>query len=311
MAIAELPSTSLWPDWLTRPRTAGALRPPIFLFGNYRSGTTITQKLIGLHPDIVTWYEPRTLWLCADPGRRHDEFSAEDATPRVVHYLRSRFLKFQEQNGGRRIMENTPSNVLRVPYVHAIFPEAVFLYMTRNPFSCISSMELKWQRTKTWGGIRRTLAVTPATQLHHYAGVYLKQILVKKVLRRKYSPLYGPRYRGIESDLQTLGKLQLIARQWACGNRKAREDLAALGAGRTLVFRYEDLMQDTAATLRLIYEHCGLILTDGIVRQAREMVDPGRQQKWLRLAPADLRAILPELREEMAVCGYGVPASLQ
>ena len=34
------------------------LRPPIFLIGNYRSGTTIAQNLIGLHPDVVTWYEP-------------------------------------------------------------------------------------------------------------------------------------------------------------------------------------------------------------------------------------------------------------
>ena len=45
---------------------AARLKPPIFLIGNYRSGTTITQNLIGLHPDIVTWYEPRTLWLYAD-----------------------------------------------------------------------------------------------------------------------------------------------------------------------------------------------------------------------------------------------------
>ncbi|TIS11405.1 MAG: sulfotransferase, partial [Mesorhizobium sp.] len=38
--------------------TTAELKPPIFLIGNYRSGTTITQKLIGLHPDVVTWYEP-------------------------------------------------------------------------------------------------------------------------------------------------------------------------------------------------------------------------------------------------------------
>lgn len=312
MAIAAPTARPLLPATSpTRRRATAELQPPVFLIGNYRSGTTITQKLIGLHPEIVTWYEPRTLWLYADPRRRHDEFSAEDATPPVVRYLRRRFLRFQGRNGGRRIMENTPSNVLRVPYVHAIFPEAAFLYMTRNPFSCISSMELKWQRTKTWAGIRRTVAVTPATQLHHYAGVYLKQLVAKKVLRRKYSPLYGPRYRGIDADLGTLSKLQLIARQWARGNRKAREDLAALGPGRALVFRYEDLMEETGATLRRIYDHCGLTLTGDIVRQAERMVDPGRQKKWLRLDPEELRDVLPELREEMAACGYEVPRDLR
>ena len=105
--------------------TEKELKPPIFLIGNYRSGTTIAQKLIGLHPDIVTWYEPRTLWLYADPARRHDEFAENDATEKVVRYIRDRFLEYQSRHGGRRIMENTPSNVLRVPFVHEIFPDAV------------------------------------------------------------------------------------------------------------------------------------------------------------------------------------------
>src|SRR5262245_22501738 len=102
------------------------LKPPIFLIGNYRSGTTITQNLIGLHPDIVTWYEPRTLWLYADPGRSHDEFSDADATDKVSAYIRRQFLNYQLRNGGRKIMENTPSNVLRVPYVHKMFPDSIY-----------------------------------------------------------------------------------------------------------------------------------------------------------------------------------------
>ena len=281
--------------------TTTKLRPPIFLIGNYRSGTTITQKLIGLHPDIVTWYEPRTLWLYADPARRHDEFVASDATEKVTRYIRGQFLNYQERHDGRQIMENTPSNVLRVPFVYEIFPEATYLYITRNPFSCISSIEIKWQKTKTWAGLRRSLAVTPVTQLHHYAGTFIKQIIVKKILKRKYTPIYGPRYIGIDQDLKEHGQLRVIARQWARGNRKAREDLARLGNGRVLSLRYEDLIQDPEAVLRRIYDHCGLSCDEEIVRAAKEMVDPGRQEKWRRLDREELNAILPEIREEMAV----------
>jgi hypothetical protein len=286
------------------------LKPPIFLIGNYRSGTTIAQKLIGLHPDIVTWYEPRTLWLYADPARRHDEFAENDATEKVVRYIRDRFLEYQSRHGGRRIMENTPSNVLRVPFVHEIFPDAIFLYITRNPFSCISSMELKWQKTKTFKGLRRTLAVTPVTQLHYYAKDFIKQMIFKKLLNKKYTPIYGPRYKGIDEDLKGTEKLRVIARQWARGNRKAREDLARLGNGRVLSFRYEDLMQDPESVLRRIYRHCGLDCTDDIVRTAKEMVDPGRQQKWLRLDPKELTAIVPEVRDEMEFYRYEVPQAL-
>ncbi len=290
---------------------ATKLRPPIFLIGNYRSGTTITQKLIGLHPDVVTWYEPRTLWLYADPGRRHDVFTERDATEEVIRYIRGRFLEFQVKNGGRQIMENTPSNVLRSSYVHEIFPEATFLFITRNPFSYISSMELKWQRTKTLKGMKRTLATTPITQLHYYAGVLIRQIFVKKILRQKYAPIYGPKYEGIDQDLKEHDKLTVIARQWARGNRRAREDLAQLGEGRVLTCRYEDLMQDTETTLRRIYDHCGLVCSDDILRAAKEMVDPTRQEKWLRFDPEQLQAILPEVEEEMRVYGYEVPLPLR
>lgn len=291
--------------------TEKELKPPIFLIGNYRSGTTIAQKLIGLHPDIVTWYEPKTLWLYADPARRHDEFVETDATDRVARYIRGRFLDYQSRHGDRQIMENTPANVLRVPFVHEIFPEAIFLYITRNPFSYISSMELKWQRAKSIKGLIRLLKITPVTQIHYYAKDVIKQIVTKRLLGRKYTSVYGPRYNGIDRDLKEHEKLTVIARQWARGNRRAREDLAKLGNGRVLSFRYEDLIQDPELVLRRIYEHCGLNCTDDIARKAKEMIDPGRQQKWLRLEKKDLTAIIPEVRDEMEFYRYEIPSLLQ
>ncbi|MEI9409805.1 sulfotransferase [Mesorhizobium salmacidum] len=291
--------------------TATELKPPIFLIGNYRSGTTIAQKLIGLHPDIVTWYEPKTVWLYADPARRHDEFVETDATDRVARYIRGRFLEYQSQHGDRQIMENTPANVLRVPFVHKIFPDGIFLYITRNPFSYISSMELKWQRAKSLKGLIRLLKMTPVSQIHYYARDVLKQVVTKRLLGKKYTSIYGPRYNGIDRDLKENEKLTVIARQWARGNRKAREDLAKLGNGRVLSFRYEDLIQDPELVLRRIYEHCGLNCTDDIVHKAKEMIDPGRQQKWLRLERKDLTAIIPEIRDEMEFYRYEIPPLLQ
>jgi hypothetical protein len=290
---------------------AKQLRSPILLFGNYRSGTTITQKLIGLHPDVVTWYEPRTLWLYSDPGRRHDEFDENDATKKVIRYVRGRFVNYQSRHDDRRVMEKTPANLLKVPYVNAIFPEATFLYITRNPFSYISSMELQWQRTKTMRGLRRSLTSTPVTQLPYYARHLAVDLLRKKVLKQKYVSISGPRYKGIEQDLKEHDKLRVIARQWAICNRKAREDLAALGKGRVFSFRYEDLMENPQGLFRRIYDHCGLDYNDDMLRMANEMVDPGRQEKWLRLDRQQLKTILPEIQEEMEYCGYELPPALQ
>ena len=290
--------------------TPRALKPPIFLIGNYRSGTTITQNLIGLHPDVATWYEPRTLWRYADPARSHDEFDERDVTEKVGRYIRGRFLKYQARHGNRQVMENTPSNVLRVPFVHKIFPDAIYLFIIRNPFSCISSIEIKWHRTKTWTGLLRTLADTPEMQLHYYAGEFLRHMILKKVAPNTCRTIYGPRYRGIQQDLRDHGLLRVIARQWARGNRRARQDLAKLGPGRVHTFRYEDLIQDPGGVVKRIYDHCGLTCDDQIVQAAKEMVDPGRQQKWLRLDPEELASVTSEIREEMEFYDYEIPPSL-
>jgi hypothetical protein len=172
-------------------------------------------------------------------------------------------------------------------------------------------MELKWQRTKTWAGLRRSLAVTPVAHLPYYGRDYLRQIIVKKIFRKKYSPIYGPRYDGIDEDLKNFDKLRVIARQWAFGNRKARMDLARLESGRVFSFRYEDLMEDPESVLPRIYRHCGLTCDDEILRAAKQMVDPGRQEKWRRLSVEELKSIIPEVDEEMRFYDYEIPLLLQ
>ncbi len=178
------------------------LKPPIILLGNTRSGTTIVQKVVSAHPDLVGWYEPNAIWLYADPVRPYDEFDESDATDRVKRYIRKRFLKFQRRHGDRRILEKSPQNILRIPYVRAIFPEATYIYVVRSPFSFISSVEYKWQRTVTVRGIARRLKDTPLSQLHHWVRRYLTQQFNKRVLRRKYLSIWGPRYRGIYEDFR-------------------------------------------------------------------------------------------------------------
>lgn len=286
------------------------LRPPIILFGNTRSGTTIVQNLICTHPDTVAWYEPRTLWLYADPSRHHDEFDAADATERVKRYIRGQFLKYQRLHGDRVVMEKTPANIFKIPYVRAIFPEARFLYIVRNPFSFISSAEQKWQRPVTTKGIRRRLAWTPITQLHHYLGRLIRDHFNKRVLHRKYLNVWGPRYKGMADDLKTHDLLTVIARQWARGSSQAEQALAALGADGVFRMRYEDFVRDPVAYLQRICAHCDLEMTADMAQAARRWVKTDRQEKWRRFDPADLARILPEIRAEMERHGYEVPAEI-
>ena len=232
-----MPGQKGWP-------MSSELRPPIILFGNTRSGTTIVQKVVSSHPDVAQWYEPNELWLYADPGRIHDEFDASDATCRVKQYIRKQFLKFQRRNENRRIMEKTPKNILRIPYVRAILPEATFLFIVRNPFSFISSVEYKYQRTVTGRGIVRRLKHTPVSQLHHWMRLFFAQQFNKRILRKKYLKIWGPRYRGIQDDLKTHDLLTVIARQWSVCSKKAEKDMSLFENKQILRLKYEDFVND-------------------------------------------------------------------
>ena len=289
---------------------SGELKPPIILFGNFRSGTTLLHKLISSHPDVVPLYEPVGLWLYADPGRDHDEFDQKDATDKVKRYIRNEFLKYQQQHGKRMIAEKTPHNILRIPYVRAIFPEAHFLYIVRNPLSFVSSVELKWQQPATRKRLVKRLKTTPVSQLQHYVKRFLNQQWNNRILRRKYLSIWGPRYQGIQEDLKTEDLMTVIARQWARASSKAERDLALFEDGQVLRLKYEDFVQDPVSEMARICAHCSLQMTDDMAKTVKETVKTDRKLKWQRFEPQVLARIIPELYEEMERHGYEVPAEI-
>jgi hypothetical protein len=285
------------------------LKPPIFLIGNVRSGTTLVHDLFDLHPSVASWFEPRTLWMYADPGREHDRFDASDATTRVTRYVRGRFLKFQRRHAGRRIMEKTPSNVMRIPFVHAIFPEARFVYLVREPLANLSSSEIEWRRgpihlRHLWYRLREV----PKTQMHYYAGRFVRDHFRMRVLGRHVS-VWGVRYPGIYEDLERISLEEVICKQWVACSRQAEADFARIDPGLVVRIRYEDFVASPVTHFGRICEHFGLELASELERELRGRVDPGRQLKWRRLAPEVIDRCLPILAPEMARHGYEMPGN--
>jgi len=264
----------------------------------------MVQELFSLHPEIVTWFEPRTIWVYAAPAREHDRFDASDATPRVTRYIRRRFLRYQRKHGDRRIMEKTPSNLMRIPYVDAIFPESRYLYLVREPLANISSSELRWQEPVHLRRVSQRLLESPKTQLHYYLKRYAVDHFRVRVLKRKHVSIWGVRYPGIQRDLKSMSVEEVIARQWAACSRQAEQDLASIEPDRVLRLRYEDFVEDPQSNFRRISEHVQINLTPEIEAALRERIDPGRQQKWKRLDRTVIERCLPHLVDEMRRHGY-------
>jgi hypothetical protein len=102
-----------------------------FIVGVARSGTSILGELVGAHPDVKYIFEAYVPWRLAGRGiDGSDRFTAEQATPGVRRFIRWWF-RWRKGNA-RIVVEKNPRNILRVPFLRAVFPEAKFIHIVRD-----------------------------------------------------------------------------------------------------------------------------------------------------------------------------------
>lgn len=150
---------------------------PFFIIGVHRSGTTLLRFMLSSHPRLYVPPESDFIpfFFGKDPQKNLPEARmaeilriiftryrfAEDwqGEPPTVSQLRARmpattpaaFLEalygwYAEQNQAQRWGDKTPIYASYVDVVHAIFPEAKFLHILRDPFDAGISLLEKYQK---------------------------------------------------------------------------------------------------------------------------------------------------------------------
>lgn len=110
-----------------------------FIVGCARSGTSILGELIAAHPDVKYVFEAFDVWEVVGKGANDSHrFTAEMAT--AAH--RARLRRWAEKERGRAglLLEKCPRNVLRIPFLQAVFPEAKFVHIVRDGRDVACSM---------------------------------------------------------------------------------------------------------------------------------------------------------------------------
>ena len=126
---------------------------PIFLFSLPRSGSTLLQRLLAGHPDIMTVSEP---WLllpfcyAVKPEGLFSEYNhgwAAKALNEFILGLPNQELDYYKvlnrfalalygganKNNALYFLDKTPRYYLIIPQIVEIFPEAKFIFLFRNP----------------------------------------------------------------------------------------------------------------------------------------------------------------------------------
>ena len=130
---------------------------PVFIIGCGRSGTTILGKTLSQHPQIKYLNERRDLWHSSYP-----KFNiwAEDTKNPVLFadkkdvnhdkntLLRKLFFREQVLGNAKILIEKLPINNFRLDFLQKSFPEAKYIYLTRNGLEVSKSIEKRIQKKK-------------------------------------------------------------------------------------------------------------------------------------------------------------------
>lgn len=258
---------------------------PIFIISPPRSGSTLLFETLsqarGLytiggesHQLIETIPELNIGAHNLDSNR----LTAEDAQPHVVKELRQRFLSVLRDRAGAppmqrpvRMLEKTPKNALRIPFLMAAFPEAHFLVLMRDPRQVISSMLEAWR-----SGRFKTYPRLPDWHMPNW------------------SLVLTPGWR----SLAGLQLPDIVAAQWEACTRVMLDDLERLPYERWTLIDYQAFTQNWGSATEQLCRRLELDwdkpLT-GALPNSRYTVSAPDPDKWRKNA-AEIEPLLPKIQ---------------
>lgn len=258
---------------------------PVFIVSSPRSGSTMLFEALATSPGVHTIGGESHALIEGVPalnpvarGFESNRLTADAATPDVVRDLRQRFFAALRDRDGRRpgngrirMLEKTPKNSLRIPFLASAFPEGVFVFLHRDPRQVMGSMIDAWASGKF-----RTYPNLPG-----WSGPPWSLLLV-------------PGWR----DLVGKPLPDIVAAQWDATMRALLDDLEALPASRRRVVRYETLVADPQRELSGLSSSLGLDWdrqVDGKLPLARYTISEPSEDKWRR-HEADILSQLPRIQ---------------
>jgi tetratricopeptide (TPR) repeat protein len=124
------------PEWIAQAHEVGGSdAKPILIIGMPRSGTTLVEQIVSMHPEVAAggelhfWNQCGATWLCSGAASNERAFVApEFLTKAAADYLRVlRALAPTAQ----RVTDKMPFNFLWAGLIHAAFPRAIMIHCRR------------------------------------------------------------------------------------------------------------------------------------------------------------------------------------
>ena len=292
--------------WALRGLWWDARRPivpdPIFVVGCSRSGTTITYETLAATPMLLSfgWEIPQywdSLHGPLNNGWHSEAAGAEHAHPR---HRDAALRHFYQRLGAGWVLDKTCINVMRIPYLHALFPLAKFVFIYRDGRDNISSMMDGWRLGRTDGRF----------ELSQFFGPFPDTVAIEGGRFKEWAFFLAPGWR----QYNRASLAEVCAFQWISANRLALEAKAAIPPDQWIQLRYEDIFERPVAMFRGAFDRLGVPFTADLEDRCANLQPTSvvkgkpKQQKWRENNPEAIDSILPVIRPLMRQLGYDTDA---
>lgn len=298
----------------------------VFIVGSPRSGTTIFGELLDQHPQLSQWYEPYFVWDRYFRRVPHDERSAEDATIRVRQQIFRDFDRYRKKKKCLILIDKSPRNSLKIPFILKIFPRARFVHLLRDGRDVTLSIHKEWLR-------RRHIVTDPDRQgrFNYFQALKVlktflaRQTFVPDKLRalwfethghfidksRQLNRLrwngeigWGPRFKNWKQVYSQDSLLQFNARQWSACVNCIQRDWNLIQPQNRLTIRYEDLITDPTTKINEILDFIG-VKSNGDYMASLPELKAGNYNKWKsEFTDSQLQEIYLILTPQLIELGY-------
>jgi tetratricopeptide (TPR) repeat protein len=211
--LAEKTDSALWAR-----RRPLAREAPVFFVGFPRSGTTLTEQILGAHPRLVPSDEPPfTAHLIEDLARNHPRgypdclpgLTDEELDALAARYWAEADALLGPSLSGRRLVDKLPLNICHLPLLARVFPGAKVLVALRDPRDCcLSAFIQEFQPNAAMIHFFR-LDTTAAL----YAGVMRNWLLFRE---RLHLDFLETRYEDLVDDVEATARriISFIGEPW-------------------------------------------------------------------------------------------------
>lgn len=279
-----------WWD-LHRPRT----QRPVFIVGCSRAGTTLVYKTFSEAEQLGSLQrETHDFWAELHPPAAHGweshALAAADASTRdrdvVTRY-------FYAHTGQRRFVDKNNQNGLCVPYLHALFPDAQFVYVKRSPGDNINSLIEGWRKPEEFATWSERLPLP---------------IAVDGGRCTRWCFFLPPGWRDyVNAPLE-----EVCALQYRTMNEALVACRGLVPASQWTEIVYEDLLRDPVTGFRAAFAAAGVAFSPAVARHCAGVLDTPynafseiRLDKWRDGRNRErIERVLPSVAEVARAMGY-------